>query len=1094
MYNNSNFINMFVLSSYISILTIIMTCPSSTFAQSWEWQNPLPNGHLLMSSSFVGSSNGWVVGAFGTILHTTNSGYSWINQTYNVSIQLNSVSFVDLRNGWAVGWYGNIIHTSNGGLSWINQTSNVSVNLIDVLFLDSLHGWTVGASGSILHTDNGGTTWSQQSSASTSTYESISFVNSNIGWICGSDGSILHTIDGGSTWTIQTSTTTNTLFSIKFIDVNNGWASGNYGTIIHTTNAGLTWIAQRSGYENSLTCVNFFDGNNGYAIGTLGMILHTSNGGSTWINQSYNLLSTFRTIDQLSTDTLLICGSGNVILRSVDQGASWVRINSSGNISYLTSIACTDSNNIWVAGEFGTILHSSNSGFAWINQESETVNDLYGITFFDTFTGWVAGQNGTIQHTTNGGLTWFCQNSGVTDELLAIANFGLNHVWAVGSNGTIVHTSDGGSTWSIQASGTTNQLKSVSFIDSLRGWAVGMPGSLGVPGVILRTINGGLSWVTISSSTSNYYYSIKFLDSLSGWSASYMPMQGRCIVSQTTDGGYGWSLRGSIQNYLNCITMSDNSHGWVVGANGTIMATSGTGWVAQTSGTTNKLLGVACSGRYAWAVGTDGTILRFHPQYQQPLTLESPNGGEHFTLGNYFIHWNAQSVTGNLRIQLNRNYPLSTWEDVGTVNASLNLFNWHVTSPLTTHARIRILSIETPSYGDTSNADFSIANNSLSLLHPLAGDTLINFSVDTIRWQFFGSTDNIRISINYNYPSGEWVPLQTLPSSRTYYLWTLNGPVSSNVRIRVLTDTSPSVGDTSNSNFSIVNPTLQLLYPYGGEILARSTTESIRWTYSGPPVSFQIAVNYTYPSQNWVSLQMISSAYRRHAWFIDGPNSTNVRVRLISNTNPAFGDTSDTDFSIQNPSIRITYPNGGEICSSSQVVIRWNHAFIADTCHIQLEYDRNFPSSGWTTISRPSVYPDSFVWQLPFLSSSTVRIRAFLLNNTSFCDTSDANFSIQYSGINEDGSELPHSFSLNDGFPNPFNSSIDFRVAVPQAALVVIKVYNHLGQEVATLTNERLEVGYYIFQWRPTYCSSGIYFVNMNSEHFSVVRKVSYIK
>src|SRR2546430_16746659 len=72
-----------------------------------------------------------------------------------------SLSFV----GWAVGEGGTILHTSDGGITWFQQTSTISGPLHGVAFVDARNGWAVEGSyglGASLHTNNRGSTWSPQ--------------------------------------------------------------------------------------------------------------------------------------------------------------------------------------------------------------------------------------------------------------------------------------------------------------------------------------------------------------------------------------------------------------------------------------------------------------------------------------------------------------------------------------------------------------------------------------------------------------------------------------------------------------------------------------------------------------------------------------------------------------------------------------------------------------------------------------------------------------------------------------------------------------------------------------------------------------------
>ena len=87
-----------------------------------------------------------------------------------------SVHFIDQNNGWIVGEYGNIRHTSDGGKTWDAQHESLLdaigrkrwQGMRDVMnfgaffrvrFLDATHGYVVGAGGAIAATDDGGKKW-----------------------------------------------------------------------------------------------------------------------------------------------------------------------------------------------------------------------------------------------------------------------------------------------------------------------------------------------------------------------------------------------------------------------------------------------------------------------------------------------------------------------------------------------------------------------------------------------------------------------------------------------------------------------------------------------------------------------------------------------------------------------------------------------------------------------------------------------------------------------------------------------------------------------------------------------------------------------
>ena len=62
----------------------------------------------------------------------------------------------------------------------------------------------------------------------------------------------------------------------------------------------------------------------------------------------------------------------------------------------LTEGDFVDANTGWVAGTFGTVLHTTDGGANWAKQEIGSTTHLMGIDFIDARTGWVVGEGGTI--------------------------------------------------------------------------------------------------------------------------------------------------------------------------------------------------------------------------------------------------------------------------------------------------------------------------------------------------------------------------------------------------------------------------------------------------------------------------------------------------------------------------------------------------------------------------------------------------------------------------------------------------------------------------------------------------------------------------
>ncbi len=91
-----------------------------------------------------------------------------------------------------------------------------------------------------------------------------------------------------------------------------------------------------------------------------------------------------------------------------------------------------------------------------------------------------------------------------------------------------------------------------------------------------------------------------------------------------------------------------------------------------------------------------------------------------------------------------------------------------------------------------------------------------------------------------------------------------------------------------------------------------------------------------------------------------------------------------------------------------------------------------------------------------------------------------------------------NSFTLNQNYPNPFNPSTKIRFSLPatgnSALNAVVKVYDVLGNLVATLVNEKLDAGTYEVTFNASNLSSGIYFYSLQYGSYNQTCKMSLIK
>jgi len=103
-------------------------------------------------------------------------------------------------------------------------------------------------------------------------------------------------------------------------------------------------------------------------------------------------------------------------------------------------------------------------------------------------------------------------------------------------------------------------------------------------------------------------------------------------------------------------------------------------------------------------------------------------------------------------------------------------------------------------------------------------------------------------------------------------------------------------------------------------------------------------------------------------------------------------------------------------------------------------------------------------------------------------------------GMGDDVSdELPRKYYLQQNYPNPFNPTTTIKYDLPKSTKVVLKIYNILGEEVTTLSNENQSAGYKSVLWdgrdrTGRQVSSGIYIYRLEAGDYVKSRKMVFLK
>ena len=282
----------------------------------------------------------WIVGYYGTILHSRDRGLTWEMQNSRTQEALFRVVFTDDKRGWITGGYGAMLHTSDGGHNWRTQPVPTQEQLFGLHFVNERWGWAVGSRGTILHTENGGASWADRSVREDVILNDVWFVGQKRGWVVGEFGRIYHARDGGRSWLklpspIEVSFTSGEsrhLFRLLFPDSKAGWAFGLDGVVLRTRN-GEQWVAihpdgvlPKKENRRHLFSAALFDGKK-WAVGERGTVLTSPLGEDRWRSAGLKRPPVSLNGIAFGHDGLgLIVGNRGFILRTQDGGKEWQQV------------------------------------------------------------------------------------------------------------------------------------------------------------------------------------------------------------------------------------------------------------------------------------------------------------------------------------------------------------------------------------------------------------------------------------------------------------------------------------------------------------------------------------------------------------------------------------------------------------------------------------------------------------------------------------------------------------------------------------------------------------------------------------------------
>jgi extracellular elastinolytic metalloproteinase len=376
------------------------------------------------------------------------------------------------------------------------------------------------------------------------------------------------------------------------------------------------------------------------------------------------------------------------------------------------------------------------------------------------------------------------------------------------------------------------------------------------------------------------------------------------------------------------------------------------------------------------------------------ILVTSPNGGELQVVNtNEPITWTSSGISDSVKIDYSIDGGIN-WIPLLPSTPDDGFALWTVQGPDTGQARIRVADAANASTFDTSDANFSIASPTIRVLSPDGGEILTAGKNVNLRWLTTNVADAVKIDYSIN-AGLTWLPIYNITENDGVALWTVQPPATTNALIRVAQASNPARFDTSAAFFSIQTPTFTLTSPNGGEIQQIGANQPITWMSSG----FSGSVRLDYSNLGgapgtWIPILLSTENDGFALWTVQGPPSTQARIRVSAAGNQAISDASDGDF-IETAShpITVASPNGGE----SQVVgtdepITWTSSGISG--NVKIDYSTDGGVS-WAPIYASTPNDGHALWTVQAPMTAQARIRVSAVADPTLADTSDGNFTIR---------------------------------------------------------------------------------------------------
>jgi len=408
-------------ASLLALLAVpLAAVAAGTGHSGWNWSTPTPQGHDLTDVAFSGDT-GYAVGAFGTMLRSTDGGATWTGLASGTTARLAGVRqvspLVAISGGECV-----VRRTDDGAtvtrVVFGGPELNCLTSVVTTAFADAANGFILLSDGTVLATADGGRTYARRTplpgSPATSGLAQIGdlVAVSPTTLLAGAAARVFRSTDGGNSWTpvspenipTPSNPIPQVIRSITMATPTTGFAVGDAGRVLTTVDGGASWTPLAAPGSMNLARVRCASATVCLIATDGATLVRTPDGGASW-SQVTPSGARLRGVAFASATRAVAVGDGGATVISDDAGVTWRPVGA-GAEGVLTAVGASAKGGLFAWGDRGLLVTSRDAGATWVAGSVPTSAPIRSARYVTPDVGYAIDGAAGVWKTDNRGVTW----------------------------------------------------------------------------------------------------------------------------------------------------------------------------------------------------------------------------------------------------------------------------------------------------------------------------------------------------------------------------------------------------------------------------------------------------------------------------------------------------------------------------------------------------------------------------------------------------------------------------------------------------------------------------------------------------------------